>query len=103
MSLVNIPELEPESNSWVVSERNGKRVVGEWSDEKIVGSFTKEEHFVETSLQFLKKVDERIVDRKKEIKELENIKSKLLSNPELKEKYENFVSNAWFWYGNEIV
>ena len=102
MSLVNIPELEPESNSWVVSEHSGK-VVGEWSNERIVSSFTKEEHFVETSLQFLKKVDERIVDRQKEIEKLKSIKDRFLQNPELKEKYEEFVSNAWFWYGNEVV
>lgn len=100
MSLVFIPELEPGCNSWIVSNITGE-VIGEYTDIRIVGSFRKDECIVETANQFLKKVDERIVDRKQQIKELEAIKAKLLLNSDLKSKYENFVNNATFWYGNK--
>ena len=102
MSLVVIPELEPECNSWVVSYLTGE-VIGEFTDKRIVGTFRKDECNVETANQFLKKVDERIVDRKQQIKDLETIKTRLLLDSKMKSKYEDFVKNAFFWYGNKII
>ena len=102
MSLVVIPKLELGCNSWVVSYKTGE-VIGEFTDEGIVGSFRKDECNVETANQFLKKVDERIVDRKQQIKNLETIKTRLLLDSKMKSKYEDFVKNALFWYGNKII
>lgn len=98
MSLVSIPELEPESNSWVVSYKNGD-IAGEWSDENIVSKFTKEECFVETAKRFLSKADERIYNKQQKIKKLKEIRDNLLStNPNLKEYYDNLYKTQLFCY-----
>ena len=102
MSLVVIPELEPGCNSWVVSYKTGE-VIGEFTDKGIVGSFRKEECNVETANQFLKRVDERIFDRKKQVKDLEIIKTRLLLDSKMKSSYDDFVKNALFWYGNKTI
>ena len=102
MSLVVIPELEPGCNSWVVSYLTGE-VIGEFTDKRIVGTFRKDECIAETTNQFLKRVDERIFDRKKQIKDLEIIKARLLLDSKMKSNYDDFVKNALFWYGNKII
>lgn len=93
MSLVSIPE----GNHWIVSYKNGK-IIGDFTDERVVGTFTKESCIVETPTKFLSEVDERIYHRQLEINKLREMRDKLLLNPENNEHYENLANTQLFCY-----
>lgn len=56
----HIPHLEPHCGSWVVSRKKDGSVIGEFFDRKAVEQFNPETCIVETTLQYLGRVNREI-------------------------------------------
>jgi hypothetical protein len=56
---IHIPELEPLCGSWIVSRKNSE-VIGEFFDRKHLLAFNPETCFIETALQYLVRINQKI-------------------------------------------